>query len=87
MLGRISPLYCTLTLIAMQGHDEPDYTSILLLYIESINRIGWASALLYYDIIISHQAYCGFTRQRDKVLLSDNYQVNLTTALDAKEER
>ena len=52
MSGRNLPLYCTLTLITMQGHqnrrskrhDEPGYSSILLYWVW--NRIGINTSIL-----------------------------------------
>ena len=54
MSGRKPPLYCTLTLITMQGHqnrrskrhDEPGYSSILVYWVW--NRIGINTTILPY---------------------------------------
>ena len=59
MSGRSSPLYCTRTLIAMQGHQAIESKDTMSLgtaqfcYIGS--RIGWVSALLYCSTIFKLQ--------------------------------
>ena len=80
MSGRNPPLYCTFTLLAIQGHqtkqrqrnDEPGY-----------NRIGWVSApstIIPYLLAI-RQLHIGKTVDKD--FLSCKYRVNLTAIVDA----
>ena len=80
MSGRNLPLYCTLTLIAMQGHqakqrqkdDEPGYSSILLHGVWDRMGVNTNIMLLLLLAIRQITNILQIDKAGEKVLLSDN---------------
>ena len=84
MSGRNPPLYCTLTLIAMQGHQakqrqETRCAWMQLIFVTLCLLMGSdGCAVLCITILSAMKLSLQIDKAGDKVSLSDNYLVNPT---------